>query len=179
MPSSAQAPTPAQLGAEVVIFSFNPTTHPEQFFFQLNKATLKKGKLLHYISRPQNSFQTLPLPKRGPVWGKKACKIFQKGSELKYLFKNNHFETKLLICRKIAQHHSLDIFRTYSYPKNIAKLSPSPSPSQAVLVLFPASPSGRPSDRPTVRPSRIVLSSLNLALISKGKLLESLDGPQK
>ena len=59
----------------------------------------------------------------------KACKIFQKGSELKYLFKNNHFETKLLICRKIAQHHSLDIFRTYSYPKNIAKLSPSPSPS--------------------------------------------------
>ena len=167
---------PSSIGAEVVIFSFNPTTHPPGIvFFQLNKATLKKGKLLHYISRPQNSFQTLPLPKRGPVWGKKACKIFQKGSELKYLFKNNHFETKLLICCKIAQHHSLDIFRTYSYPKNIAKLSPSPSPSQAVLVLFPASPSGRPSDRP----SRIVLSSLNLALISKGKLLDLLDGPQK
>ena len=52
------SPIPTQLGAELVIFSFNPTTHPPGivFFFQLNKATLKKGKLLHYINRPQNSF---------------------------------------------------------------------------------------------------------------------------
>ena len=52
-----------------------------------------------------------------------------------------------------------------------AKLSPSPSPSQAVLVLFPASPSGQPT--------RIVLSSQNLTLLSKEKVLGLIIRPRK
>ena len=38
LPSSA--PIPAQVGAEVIIVSFNLTTHPDSFFSWLNQAKL-------------------------------------------------------------------------------------------------------------------------------------------
>ena len=70
-PSSAPSPNP-NLGAEVALFPDYPTTRhlapgprrgtrPSGIVFFLNfRAKLRKQKLLVYIRRPQNGFQTLP-----------------------------------------------------------------------------------------------------------------------
>ena len=61
---------------------------------------------------------------------------------------------------------------------NFAKLSPSPSFSQAELVLASASPT-RPTGRPTGRPSGKVLSRHSITLTSKAKQLVFMNRPQK
>ena len=59
----------------------------------------------------------------------------------------------------------------------IAKLSPSSSPSWAVLILFPACPSSRPAEQPTSRPAdqnNTVFQIAKIHEIYKGKLEEQI-----
>ena len=78
------SPNPSSMGAEVVIFSFNTTTHPTTHppgivFFSNNEAKLWKGKMLEYISRPQIVYSLYLNPKIWLVSSKKGSKLPKNG----------------------------------------------------------------------------------------------------